>query len=203
MAIVFDSWSGDVGSDRKLQILGSALFRLTEIKPSQIFAVWKKFTYQSKKSKESEVLDNLMEEIEKLKVLLRETNIRCMKRNAEVTALKKINLNIEKKLKEAKDLLNMPARQPPTLHKIVSGFSRAISAFKQFQDPFIDDCLKESLEVGPHTTKLQPIYKWTHNLDSNKPQETYLPHPEFEKPNDHDDYDYANEKTIDWWKPGR
>jgi len=102
IAIVFDSWSGDVGSDRKLQILGSALFRLTEIKPSQIFAVWKKFTYKSKKSKQVDVLANLMQEIENVKKLLKECQTRCMKKNAELTKLKKINANIEKKLNEVR-----------------------------------------------------------------------------------------------------
>lgn len=185
--------------------------RLTEVKPSFIFAIWKKFTYLSKKAKQSDILRELLAKIENLKKELKETQMRCMKKNAELSKLKKVIASINEKLQAALTLLNMPARQPPTLAKIVAGFTTAINAFKKLQEPFIDECLATSFETGAWTTKLSPIMKWTHDLGENVSgrkvdsgvNEQLLPHPEFDKKNDHDDFDYSDEKTIDKWAPGK
>jgi len=165
----------------------------------------------SKKAKQSDILGELLAKIENLKKELKETQMRCMKKNAELSKLKKVIASINEKLQAALTLLNMPARQPPTLAKIVAGFTTAINAFKKLQEPFIDECLATSFETGAWTTKLSPIMKWTHDLGENVSgrkvdsgvNEQLLPHPEFDKKNDHDDFDYSDEKTIDKWAPGK
>jgi len=48
-----------------------------------------------------------------------------------------------------------------------------------------------------------PLYKWTHNLDETKPKEILLPHPEFDKPNEHHYYSTNNEEEMNRWKPGK
>ena len=201
MSLILDSWKGECGMNHKLQLLGKYFLKCTELKPSHVFEVWKKWAYHRRLSRADEDRSDVIKKVEALKKELEETKGRVSKKKIAVSKAKGANRKIQKELDEALLILNSPPRQPPTLAKIVKKFSNSLTSLNDgFLKPFLHDCTNDIVLVAPHTLRLAPIFKWTHAHD----ELIFLPHPNVSpyeaKGEEADD---TTENKINDWKPGQ
>ncbi|GMH78417.1 hypothetical protein TL16_g07793 [Triparma laevis f. inornata] len=198
MTLYMWNWRVNCDMDKNRELLGKYVLKCTELKPSHVFAAWKKWAFWCKNRRAAEELEAVMKKIEELKIDLKDTNDRASIVRKNVSKARADNQKIQKELDKALTKLNMPARQPPTLAKIVSKFSTSLSKSKTFVDPFLNDCNEDLLIAEPHTIRLAPAYKFTSDLSST----SVIDNPDFDK-RDESSLGQDKDNAIRLWRPGQ
>ena len=195
MVLMLHTWRQNAHMDQSKELLGKYFLKMAEIKPSFIFAAWKKYTIEARLGRADTELSEVKMKIELKKAELGFIQKRVQEKQRTVVKMQQFNLLLKEKLDAAMKTLRMPARQPPTLRKLVNCISNTLKLFKAVHDPHIDDCAADVVLVGVHTMRFLPLYKWT----SAKDKLTLLPNYECDK---EDDFDPAIESAINKWAPG-
>ena len=215
LQLVFDGWRTCNGTDKKLEVLGKYILKCVELKPSHVFAAWKKWAVAERLWRAGEERNGLAKSSTDLKKELEAALARVVQKTVAVGKARKVNTKAQADLDAALKILNSPPHNPSTLSKTIRTFSRAMTTFKHLSEECNADNVADVLDLKPHTVRLGPVYKWSE--DCEKP--AFLEHPKYsetysetllrgegssEGGDGKGDYTAGSkEEEIERWAPGR
>ena len=203
MQLIMDGWREECkNGDKALETLGKYMLLCMELKPSHVFTAWKKWAIAERHSRAADDRDGILRKLEQLKIDVKDATVRVSQKSATVQKAKSVNKKIQEELDTKLLILNMPARQPPTLRKIYKKFSKTLSVLKRFADDTNGEAVKDTLLLKPWTMRLGPAFKYTDDLDKTK----VIAHPDFDESlKEAKDWTVGEggEEQIEKWAPGK
>jgi hypothetical protein len=178
------------------------MFYMTEVKPKDVFLAWRNWFRDEKRTRERLKYKNAKEEAERLKAELERIKAHNNAMQKQIAILRKEIALLEKKLEEALGILLQPARQPPTLEKVMKGLAKPFMILKKLLAEQTSEQIAETFRVGEDTLRLAPLYTWKSskrdgatNLEAIRTAENVY--------DDESDYDDDKEEAIRKFKPGQ
>jgi len=199
---IFYNWVAETQMDNKRHLLGKYMFYMQGIKPKDIFLRWKNWYRFEKMTRESLKYKNAKEEAERLKRELEKVKKHNQEMTKEIGLLRKEIAALEKKLEEAMAILLMPARQPPSLEKVMKGLSKPFYILKKLLAEQTTEQIGETFRVGEDTLRLAPLYTWKSAKGGNAMKLDSIRTNENEY-DDESDYDDDKEQAIRNFLPGQ
>ena len=198
---VFYNWVAETEMDKKRHLLGKYMFYLAEIKPKEVFRLWRNWYRDEKRQRERLKYRNAKEEAERLRAELNKVKQHNSEMSKKIAVLRKEIALLEKKLDEAMSLLLNPARQPPALERNIKGLSKILNVFQSLLSSQLSEQVAETFRVGEDTLRLAPLYTWksvkrgSHPLDKVRTKESEY--------DDESDFDDDHEDEIRKFVPGQ
>jgi len=210
---VFSNPTTQMGNKRHL--LGKYLMGMMTINVKKIFAAWKKYHKESMRVSSIDSVAKAKIEAKKAQAETKKLNLH---NSGQVVGNRKARTEAEKvmgKVRAAKDIYEMPARQTPILLQVIQSFAKVYKLFSDFQDKENEEHIKEQFRIGDDAIRMDPLYKWTgvgineekyaenkarcnNNSGDDRPEDL-LDAGSFDYETDCDEKD---ESTINKWIPG-
>ena len=198
---IFYYWLAESKMDNRRHLLGKFMFYMLEIKPKEVFRVWKDWYRDEKRTRERSQYLDAKAMAEKVKAELEKVRKHSSEMQKAISVLRKEVAALEKKLEEGLATLLQPARQSPGLCKIARGLGKPFFVLRKLLEEQAAEQITETFRVGEDTLRLAPLYTWRSakreggmDLGAVRTKEnTY---------DDESDYDEEKEEAIRNFVPG-
>ena len=191
---VLNRWRTVKDSEHTRMLLGKYLIFMKGVRPSVVFALWKKWWMQERVAREKGNFKDFSVTKNKLiaqnKERTRNIANLCKMTKVMSSGIEKLRREIAKQ----RVILNEPARQTPTLKKILKCFGSALRAVESALKSTTKDGIANIVVVGEENVRLAPLHRY------NSTTTERLKFNEFEA---EDAYDENIEREIHFFRPGK